>query len=58
MRKLVVLLIIIAAALPLLAQGRGGNQGGTLGEVNALGQSVRRPPPPSDPAPRLPNGIR
>jgi len=43
------------AALPLLAQG-GGNQSGSLGEVNALGQSVRRPPPPSDPAPRLPNG--
>jgi len=56
-RKLVVLLIVIAAALPLLAQGRGGSQSGTLGEVNALGQSVRRPPPPSDPAPRLPNGM-
>ena len=44
MRKLVVLFIVIAAALPLLAQG-GGNQGGSLGEVNALGQSVRRPRP-------------
>jgi hypothetical protein len=54
-RKILVLLIAGAATLPLLAQG-GNNQGGTLGEVNALGQSVRRPPPPSGPTPRLPDG--
>ena len=55
MKKVVIVVIVIAATLPLVAQG-GGNQGGTLGEVNALGQQVRRPPPPSGPAPRLPTG--
>src|SRR5690349_4150180 len=44
--------MVVAGALPLLAQ----NQGGDLGEVNALGQSVRRPAAPSGPTPRLPDG--
>jgi hypothetical protein len=53
-RKLFVVLIVSLITLPLLAQG-GGNQG-SLGEVNALGQSVRRPAPPTGPTPRLPDG--
>lgn len=44
----------IATALPsfLAAQGRGGS----LGPIDALGQQVRRPPAPTGPAPRLPDG--
>jgi hypothetical protein len=53
-RECLVLLIVVVATLPLLAQG-GGSQG-ALGEVNALGQSVRRPAPPTGPTPRLPDG--
>jgi len=53
-RKCLVLLIVVVATLPLLAQG-GGSQG-ALGQVNALGQSVRRPAPPTGPTPRLPDG--
>ena len=45
--------IVVAGALSLPAQN---NQSGDLGEVNALGQSVRRPAPPSGPTPRLPDG--
>ena len=41
-------------------QGRGGGRGGQgglpLGELGALGQEVRRPPAPTGPAPRLPDG--
>jgi len=37
-------------------QGGGGGRGGTLGPVNALGQEVKRPPVPTGPAPRLPDG--
>ncbi len=55
MRKTVIVMVVIAATLPLVAQ-EGNNQGGALGEVNALGQQVRRPAPPSGPAPRLPTG--
>src|SRR5262245_61735817 len=33
-----------------------GNPVGVLGPVNALGQEVRRPPAPTGPAPRLPDG--
>ena len=40
-----------AAAAP---QGGGGGRG--LGPVNALGQEVKRPPVPTGPAPRLPDG--
>jgi hypothetical protein len=38
------------------AQGGGGNPAGVLGPVNALGQDVKRPPAPTGPAPRLPDG--
>src|SRR5688500_7240856 len=41
-------------------EGRGGRGGRgnqpPLGPVNALGQEVRRPPSPTGPAPRLPDG--
>jgi hypothetical protein len=57
----------VAVLVPLvaLAQGRGqgggqgqggGGRGGVLGPVNALGQEVKRPPVPTGPAPRLPDG--
>ena len=47
-----------------LARAQGAAQGGVeaaaeaapLGPVNALGQEVRRPPAPTGPAPRLPDG--
>jgi hypothetical protein len=41
-----------AAAAP---QGGGGGRS-VLGPVNALGQEVKRPPVPTGPAPRLPDG--
>jgi hypothetical protein len=45
---------LFAVMLPLLAQEQGGRGGGaTLG---ALGQEVRRPPAPTGPVPRLPDG--
>jgi hypothetical protein len=53
MRKLLLLSTILALAVPLAAQRGGGGGGGNLG---ALGQAVRRPPAPTGPAPRLPNG--
>ncbi len=64
MRKLLVVTGIIAVVMPLLAgppaaaqaQGGGGNTAGVLGPVNALGQDVKRPPAPTGPAPRLPDG--
>ena len=34
----------------------GGNPVGVLGPVNALGQEVKRPPAPTGPPPRLPDG--
>jgi hypothetical protein len=37
-------------------QGGGAGRGGTLGPVDALGQEVRRPPAPTGPSPRLPDG--
>jgi len=40
------------AAVP---QGGGGGRG-VLGPVNALGQEVKRPPVPTGPSPRLPDG--
>jgi hypothetical protein len=43
---------IVAAALPAAAQIPSG----ALGPVNALGQEVARPPAPTGPAPRLPDG--
>src|SRR6266850_2709738 len=58
----------IALSAPLAAQRGGGapaggnaRQGGapapdTLGGVAALGQNVKRPPAPTGPVPRLPDG--
>ncbi len=62
-RKRLVVGLIVAVAIPLLAgppavaqtQG-GGNPVGVLGPVNALGQEVDRPPAPTGPPPRLPDG--
>jgi len=47
----------VVIAIPLLAQSQAPT-GGTsvLGPVDALGQQVRRPPAPTGPAPRLPDG--
>src|SRR5688572_22810544 len=61
---MVVVAGIIALAVPPLtrtvaaaqAQGPGGNPTGVLGPVNALGQEVQRPPAPTGPPPRLPDG--
>jgi len=63
-RKLLAVVGIIALAVPLLArpvaaaqaQEPGGNPTGVLGPVNALGQEVQRPPAPTGPPPRLPDG--
>jgi hypothetical protein len=54
--------VMIAATVPLLAQGRQGGapQGGSgepgAGGVGALGQNVPRPAAPTGPVPRLPDG--
>ena len=58
MRKVIVLGGVIAVALPLLARplAAAQNASGALGPVNALGQDVKRPPAPTGPAPRLPDG--
>ena len=58
MRKLLVVIGIIAIVVPLLAQSQapaGGNTG-VFGPVDALGQQIRRPPAPTGPPPRLPDG--
>jgi hypothetical protein len=52
---------VIALPLTLHAQvpGDGGDPTatkGVLGPVDALGQAIRRPPPPTGPPPRLPDG--
>jgi len=52
MKRLVIALVLAAFAAPLLAQGRGDAQV----RPEALGRTVRRPPPPSGPAPRLADG--
>jgi hypothetical protein len=44
------------AAAGTQAQAPGGNPVGVLGPVNALGQEVKRPPAPTGPPPRLPDG--
>ena len=44
-----VLALLLAVPAVLAAQERGT-------PIGALGQTVRRPPPPTGPAPRLPNG--
>ena len=50
MRKLLIVCALLAAALPLRGQEPGG------GGVGALGQAVKRPPAPTGPVPRLPDG--
>ena len=54
MRDALVAVGLVALVVPLVAQSQGG--GGGLGPVDALGQQVRRPPAPTGPAPRLPDG--
>jgi len=62
MRTLLVIVFAVVCADPLFAQGRvsgeggGGEDRGVLGPVNALGQDIRRPAPPTGPPPRLPDG--
>ncbi|NOT27553.1 MAG: hypothetical protein HOP16_15820 [Acidobacteria bacterium] len=71
MRALLIVAGIVTVTLPLLGQASaraqaqaqvaaaaqgGGGRGGTLGPVNALGQEVKRPPVPTGPPPRLPDG--
>jgi hypothetical protein len=51
--------VSLLAAAALVAQGqtpRPDNPVGVLGPINALGQEVKRPPAPTGPAPRLPDG--
>ena len=45
-----------AAAPQTQTPPRADNPAGALGPVNALGQEVKRPPAPTGPAPRLPDG--
>ena len=72
MRNLLLVTGVVVLALPLFSQApahaQGGGQGaasapqggggnrGVLGPVNALGQEVKRPPVPTGPPPRLPDG--
>src|SRR4029453_6037229 len=68
MRRLLVVVGVLAVVIPLLrdplaAQEQAqvqrdatGNPIGVLGPVNALGQELKRPPAPTGPAPRLPDG--
>jgi hypothetical protein len=53
-RTLVVVALIVALAAPLFAQSTAPK--GVLGPIDALGQQVTRPPAPTGPAPRLPDG--
>jgi hypothetical protein len=70
-RNLLFVAGIVTLALPLWSQApahaqargqgaaaapQGGGRGGVLGPVNALGQEVKRPPVPTGPPPRLPDG--
>jgi hypothetical protein len=71
-RKLLLVVGILGGVLPFVerpldvaqgrahaqapAQGGGGNSVGALGPINALGQEVKRPPAPTGPPPRLPDG--
>ena len=65
MKKLLFAFVLVAFASPFAlsevegqapapAQPQGGAQGGR--GLGALGQAVRRPPPPTTPTPRLPDG--
>jgi len=53
-RTLVGMALFVALAAPLLAQSTAPQ--GVLGPIDALGQQVTRPPAPTGPAPRLPDG--
>ena len=58
MRKLLIVAALVAVTAPLVAQqgGRGRGNQPPLGPVGALGQEVAsRVPPPTGPAPRLPD---
>jgi hypothetical protein len=48
--------VAIVLLLPPDAVGQSQIPTGVLGPVNALGQEVNRPPAPTSPAPRLPDG--
>ena len=50
MRNLLIVCALLAVAMPLRGQEPGG------GGVGALGQAVKRPPAPTGPVPRLPDG--
>ncbi len=51
MKKLLFVIAIVVAAVPLLVRGQDSDQG-----VGALGQSVKRAAAPTGPAPHLPDG--
>src|SRR5215216_7232453 len=59
---LVVVLSLLTAQLaaaqeqPQGQRDAAGNPIGVLGPVNALGQDIKRPPAPTAPPPRLPDG--
>ena len=52
MRGLLVVAAIVTLVVPLLRAAESQ----TLGPIDALGQDVRRPPAPTGPSPRLPDG--
>ena len=62
MRTLLAMVGAYLIAAPLLQAQVPGQSGdpdaakGVLGPVDALGQAIRRPPPPTGPPPRLPDG--
>ncbi len=55
MRRFLVVSIVVGLAVPLAAQLTRDAGDGQEG-VGAIGQTVRRPPPPAGPTPRLPDG--
>ena len=63
MRTLLVMIGASVIAVPLMLQAQVPGQSGdpdaakgVFGPVDALGQAIRRPPPPTGPPPRLPDG--
>ena len=54
MKNVLTKVFLFAAAAVVAAQPLAGQERGT--PIGALGQQVRRPPPPSGPTPRLPDG--
>src|SRR5688500_12140955 len=55
-KLVLVVAAILTIVIPVVAQRGGGDGKGVLGPVNALGQEVQRPPAPTGPPPRLPDG--